>query len=148
VEHQLADDLLHQLNGVRRTLRRRLRTRLGGAALTAGQVELLRAVEEMPGIGVSAAARELSLAGNSVSTLVNQLLAAGYLRRKRDPDDGRAARLYLTAAATRRLARWRADRARLLADGLATLSIAERQAIERALPALDALARALVGQGP
>jgi DNA-binding MarR family transcriptional regulator len=144
VHENLADELFHQLNGVRRTLRRRLRARIDAPLLTPGQAELLRAVEETPGIGVSAVARQLSLAGNSVSTLVNQLLAIGYLRRERDPNDGRAACLYLTAQAARRLARWRADRTRLLTEGLAALSKDDQRAIERALPALDALNKALV----
>ncbi|GAA1788893.1 hypothetical protein GCM10009682_08690 [Luedemannella flava] len=39
------------------------------------------------GIGVPAAARELRLAGNPVSTLINQLTEAGHLCRETDPAD-------------------------------------------------------------
>ena len=60
------------------------------------QLELLQLVEAEPGVGVAAAARSLHLAGNSVSTLVNQLVEADLLQRAVDPDDRRAARLHLT----------------------------------------------------
>jgi DNA-binding MarR family transcriptional regulator len=143
VAEDFADDVVQQLNGIRRVLRRRLRAALDGPALTAGQVELLQLVEASPGISVSAAARALHLAGNSVSTLINQLTEAGYLRRETDPRDRRAARLYLTEAATARLSSWRDARARLVGAGLAALSVPDRQAIARALPALRRLAEAI-----
>ncbi|GAA4336476.1 hypothetical protein GCM10023086_69750 [Streptomyces venetus] len=57
------------------------------------EVELLRLVVTRPGIGISDAARDLGLAANSVSTLVNQLPRAGCLVRETDPADRRAARL-------------------------------------------------------
>ncbi|NJC73899.1 MarR family transcriptional regulator [Planosporangium thailandense] len=116
---------------------------MDGPALTASQVELLRLVENSAGIGVSAAARALHLAGNSVSTLVNQLTEAGYLRRETDPQDRRAVRLYLTDAATTRLTSWRSARAELVGTGLAALPAADREAIVQALPALRRLTEAL-----
>src|SRR5215472_11418109 len=97
----LADELMRQLNAVRRAVRRRLRANLA-QPLTTAQVELLQIVEEAPGIGVAAAARVLHLAGNSVSGLINQLVEAGWLRRETDPRDRRAARLYLTPVAHER----------------------------------------------
>jgi DNA-binding MarR family transcriptional regulator len=138
-----ADDVIQQINGIRRVLRRRLRATIGTPALPAGQVELLQLVEASAGINVSAAARTLHLAGNSVSTLVNHLTSAGYLRRETDPRDRRAARLYLTDLAGARLSGWRDARAKLVAAGLDTLPEAERDAIARALPALRRLAEAI-----
>jgi len=143
----LADALGERLNGVRRVLRRRLRAGLAVPALTGSQVELLRLVEAAPGTGVSAAAAALHLAGNSVSTLVNQLTEAGLLRRERDPADGRSARLFLTGAATARLAAWRRARVSLLAGALDELAEDERRALAAALPALARLADALAGPG-
>jgi DNA-binding MarR family transcriptional regulator len=124
-------------------LRRRLRATIGAPTLPTGQVELLQLVETSPGISVSAAARTLHLAGNSVSTLVNHLTEAGYLRRETDPRDRRAARLYLTDAAGVRLSGWRDARAKLVAAGLDTLPETEREAISRALPALRRLAEVI-----
>jgi DNA-binding MarR family transcriptional regulator len=96
---------------------------------------------------VSAAAAQLHLAGNSVSTLVNQLTEAGLLRRERDPADGRSARLFLTDAAAARLAAWRRARVSLLAGALDELDEDERQALAAAVPALARLADVLSVQG-
>ncbi|NKQ54810.1 winged helix-turn-helix transcriptional regulator [Amycolatopsis sp. K13G38] len=139
-----ADDLLTTVFGVRRLIRRRLRARLPGLVpLRGAQIELLRVVEVKPGIGVAAAARALHLAGNSVSTLVNQLVEAGMLTRSVDAADRRAARLELTEAARDRLATWRTARSELMADTLATLSEEDTKTIEEALPALRRLMAAL-----
>src|SRR5258705_13065645 len=118
---QLADALIRELYGMRRVVRQQLRPRLPGPPLRGSQVELLQVVEESPGIGIAAAARALHLAGNTVSALAGQLAAGGYLRRQTDPDDRRAARLYLTAAASKRLARWRQARQAPGRPGLAAL---------------------------
>jgi DNA-binding MarR family transcriptional regulator len=135
----LAEDLVEAVTGIRRVIRRRLLGELTGTPLTGSQVELLRVVEASPGIGVAAAARAMRLAGNSVSALVNQLTEAGYLTRHTDPTDRRAARLHLTRAASRRLAAWRTERVRLAGAGLDALSAADRDAIARALPAMQRL---------
>ena len=94
-----ADELMGLAAGLRRVVRRRLRAQLPGPALRGAQLELLQLVEAEPGVGVAAAARSLHLAGNTVSTLVNQLVAAGMVHRAVDPADRRAARLTLTDAA-------------------------------------------------
>ncbi|WP_273936725.1 MarR family winged helix-turn-helix transcriptional regulator [Kutzneria chonburiensis] len=100
-----------------------------------------------PGIGVAAAAKELHLAGNTVSTLVNQLIDKELLRRETDPDDRRAARLYLTPKAVKRQAKWREDRTKLVEGALKELNARERAAIEKALPALRKLLDELGGEG-
>ncbi|MEV5721771.1 MarR family transcriptional regulator [Amycolatopsis mediterranei] len=136
---ELADRLLGAVQGIRRVVRRRVRADVPGMPLPGAQVELLRVVADHPGIGVAAAARELHLANNSVSTLVNQLADAGLLRREADPADRRAARLEVTAAAADRMAAWRRARTGLVADALAELSEEDTVAIEQALPALENL---------
>ena len=135
----LADRLLGTVQGIRRVVRRRVRADVPGCPLPGAQVEVLRVVADRPGIGVAAAARELHLANNSVSTLVNQLVDAGLLRREADPADRRAARLEITAAAADRMASWRRARTGLVADALAGLSEEDTAAIEQALPALEKL---------
>jgi DNA-binding MarR family transcriptional regulator len=136
---ELADRLLGAVQGIRRVVRRRVRADVPGMPLPGAQVELLRVVADHPGIGVAAAARELHLANNSVSTLVNQLADAGLLRREADPADRRAARLEVTAAAADRMAAWRRARTGLVADALAQLSEEDTTAIDQALPALEKL---------
>ncbi|WP_406010766.1 MarR family transcriptional regulator [Streptomyces sp. NBC_00637] len=134
------EELADALVGVQRLLRRRLRAGLTLPRLRGAEVELLRLVEARPGIGVSDAAKELYLAGNSVSTLVNQLVKDGYLIRETDPADRRAARLLLTDAAEARLGAWRERRAALVGRHVARLDAADREALRAALPALRALA--------
>lgn len=136
---ELAERLLGAVHGIRRVVRRRVRADVPGQPLPGAQVEVLRVVADRPGIGVAAAARELHLAANSVSTLVNQLVDAGLLRREPDPADRRATRLELTGAAHDRMAHWRRLRAGLVADALTGLSEVDRDALEAALPALEKL---------
>ncbi|SFW77081.1 MarR family winged helix-turn-helix transcriptional regulator [Amycolatopsis australiensis] len=136
---ELAERLLGAVQGIRRVVRRRVRADVPGAPLPGAQVEVLRVVADHPGIGVAAAARELHLAANSVSTLVNQLVEAGLLRREADPADRRATRLELTGAARDRIAALRRARTGLVADALSGLSEEDTAAIEQALPALEKL---------
>nr|WP_203659108.1 helix-turn-helix domain-containing protein [Streptomyces sp. SID14446] len=128
------------LAGLQRLIRRRLRGGTDGPQLRGAEIDLLRLVAERPGLGVSEAAKELYLAGNSVSTLVNQLVRDGYLIRETDPADRRAARLLTTPAADTRLRDWRQRRAVLVRRQVDRLDSAERAALEAALPALHQLA--------
>jgi DNA-binding MarR family transcriptional regulator len=128
---------------VRRLVRRRLRAVVPGPPLRGAQLELMRVIEQQQGIGIAAAGRVLVLAANTVSTLVDQLIDLGMLVRDTDPNDRRAARLWLTKAATQRLAAGRQARAELMVGVVAGLSVAEREALAQALPALRALLAAL-----
>ncbi|MFE3649013.1 MULTISPECIES: MarR family winged helix-turn-helix transcriptional regulator [unclassified Streptomyces] len=139
----LPDELADVLAGIQRLIRRRLRRGLPAPRLRGAQVELLRLVATRPGIRVSAAAKELYLAGNSVSTLVNQLSRAGYLRRQTDPTDRRSAQLFPTPVARSRLHDWETRRSALVREQVTRLTEADRTALEAALPALRRLAHNL-----
>ena len=134
-----ADEVVGIVAAIRRISRRRLRGTVPGPILRGTQLELLRLVEIEPGIGVAAAARALHLAGNSVSTLVNQLVERGLLHRETDPDDRRAAQLRLTEQATTRLLDWRRARGQLISVALDRLPPADREAVAAALPAFRRL---------
>jgi DNA-binding MarR family transcriptional regulator len=135
----IGDELMTTMAAMRRQVRRELRPQGIGPQLRGAQIELLRVAQDRPGIGVAAAARELHLAPNSVSTLVNQLTDLGMLIREIDPGDRRAIRLYPAEQATKRLAEWRTARAELVGAGISSLSHADRAAIAAALPALRTL---------
>lgn len=141
----LADELMSVTAALRRVVRRNLRSELPGPPLRGAQVELLRVVERRPGLGVAAAAKELRLAPNSVSTLVNQLTTDGMLRRETDPDDRRAVRLYLTEQATDRLTTWRQARTELVGKTVAELPARHQDAVADVLPALRELVERLEG---
>jgi DNA-binding MarR family transcriptional regulator len=143
LEATTAAELAAAWGGVRRRLRRGARAVVGGEPLRGAQIELLRVVETQPGIGVGEAAAALHLAPNTVSTLVGELVALGLLERRPDPDDRRAARLELTAAAHERIRRFRDERDRLLAAALAELDAGDVAALRASLPALERLLAAL-----
>ena len=137
------EDLMRVVGQLRRSVRRRVRQDWPHAPLPETHLELLRLVSERPGLRVQEAAGALRLAPNTVSTLVNKLVSAGLLERRRDRRDGRAARLHLTRAAVQRIAAWRDRRQALVAQAMGTLAAADREAIAGALPALRRLADAL-----
>ncbi|OUD04315.1 MarR family winged helix-turn-helix transcriptional regulator [Streptomyces swartbergensis] len=137
------EELADALVGVQRLIRRRLRREMPDPRLRGAEVELLRLVVTRPGTGISDAAKDLGLAANSVSTLVNQLVKAGYLVRETDPADRRAARLLPTPAAGTRLREWRRRRADLVRRHVSRLDETDRQALHAAIPALRKLAGTL-----
>jgi DNA-binding MarR family transcriptional regulator len=139
VAGEVAGEVMTIAAGLRRVVRRRLASTLGLRPLPEAQRDLLVVVKERPGIRVAAAAAELGLAGNSVSTLVNTLVDADLLRRDTDPEDRRAASLTLTDTAARRLATWRGARSALLGAALDRTGPDDRRAIEAAVPALRRL---------
>ncbi|KKD03040.1 MarR family winged helix-turn-helix transcriptional regulator [Streptomyces sp. WM6386] len=134
------EELADALVGVQRLIRRRLRREMPAPQLRGAEVELLRLVVDRPGIGISDAARELYLASNSVSTLVNRLARQGYLVRETDPTDRRAARLMPTPAAEARLSEWRKRRADLVRHQVARLDEADLETLAAAIPVLRRLA--------
>ncbi|MEV4436540.1 MarR family transcriptional regulator [Streptomyces sp. NPDC049585] len=138
-----AEELAGLVAGIHRLARRRLWQSMPVPRLRGAEAELLRVVSARPGIGVSGAAKELCLAANSVSTLVNGLVADGFLRRESDPRDGRAAALFPTAACARRLRDWQERRASLFREGMGALPAQDRAAVAAALPALRRFADAL-----
>lgn len=133
---ELADQLMTTMAALRRQVRRELRPQGIGPQLRGAQIELLRVAHDKPGIGVAAAARELHLAANSVSTLTGQLADLGMLVRKTDPHDRRAIRLYPTDIAVKRMEEWRHARAELVGSRIAALSEDDRAAIATVLPVL------------
>jgi DNA-binding MarR family transcriptional regulator len=143
----LARDLLETLSQLRRSTRRAVGKPWPAADLTGAQIELLRVVRRQPGVSVAAAAAELGVAANTVSTLVRQLRDAGLLKRDPDVRDRRIGRLALTEAARRRLDDWRDHRVAFVADALDRLEPAELGAVEAALPIFARLADRL-GKNP
>ncbi|MFH8474675.1 MarR family winged helix-turn-helix transcriptional regulator [Streptomyces sp. NPDC018000] len=139
----LPDELAGLLPRIQRLARRRLWSGLPAPRLRGAHAELLRLVADRPGIRVSVAAHRLCLAPNSVSTLVNHLVAEGLLRREKDPGDGRAALLYPTPAGIGKLRDWHARREALFREHLAGLDADDRAALSAALPALHRLAASL-----
>ena len=145
---EIADELLRAIAAIRRTSRRRSDRPAELAALTGAQLELARLIRRRPGVSVTDAAQELSLAANTVSTLVGQLCEAGLVVRRVDASDRRVARLELAADLQRRIDAWRDRRVVALGNAIESLSPAERQRLAETVPLLARLAEQLEAQEP
>jgi DNA-binding MarR family transcriptional regulator len=141
-----AEQLLAAMASIRRSGRLLARRPGELSGLTDSQLDLVRLVLRRPGVSVTQAAEDLSLAPNTVSTLVRQLTEQHVLVRAVDPDDRRVARLALTPRMARELEDFRDRRVAMLAAALAQCPPAERQLLDRAAEVLDRVAEDLRGQ--
>jgi DNA-binding MarR family transcriptional regulator len=141
----IADELSTLLGRLHRTLRRAARVDLPDEPLAVAQMEVLRVVEQRPGIGVKAVAAALGTAPNTVSTLVGDLTAAGMLERAPDPNNRRAVRLNLTPEATALVAGHTDHRRRIAVAAAGQLGQEDLDALAAALPALRRLLTLLGG---
>lgn len=121
---ELADRLVE----LRRELRRAVRAATANDVsllLPVAQVEVLQAVFELNAAAgpprVRQVAAALSLADNTVSGLVAELVRRELLARSVDPTDERAAHLTVTASGRRQLRAWAQAHSHVLAAGLAAL---------------------------
>lgn len=144
---RIADELLTAMASIRRTGRRRSARPAELAPLTGSQLELVRLVRRRPGVSVADAARELTLASNTVSTLVGQLTRAGLVVRQVDASDRRVARLELTAEIHGKVAAWRDRRLVALAEAIGRLPPTDQHLLAAAMPVLVKLAEALDEEG-
>lgn len=124
---------------LRRAMRRAARAAHPGHPLSIAQLELLACLAERPGARPGEVARRLRLAPNSVTTLVNALVAQGMIERAAGGADRRTVALRLTPAGAATLERWQATNAAILHAALAALPADQQHALHAALPALDLL---------
>jgi DNA-binding MarR family transcriptional regulator len=123
-------------------LARNLRRETEALGVTSHQATLLAVISSTPGLSLRELAEAEGISAPSLSGHVDRLEAAGLIRRVRSSDDRRRVGLELTKEGRAVLRRVRALRTTWLADRLARLSDDEREALERALPALHALLEA------
>ncbi|MEV5505328.1 MarR family winged helix-turn-helix transcriptional regulator [Streptomyces orinoci] len=140
---QPAEELLGAVSALRRASCRVAGRGPVFASLTGAQADLLRLLYRRPGLSVTAAATELGMAPNSVSTLVGCLCRAGLVRRVRRAPDRRVVRLELTPDAHRRMSAWRDRRCAALARALERLDRPERDRLPDAVALLRRLADAM-----
>lgn len=144
----MAEELLESIGQFRRRVRRRVGPPADPDGHTRAEAELLRHVRRHPGTTVSAVARDLGMAVNTVSTLVARLVGAGSLERHPDPADRRVVRLDLSATAASRIGSWRDARAAVTAEAIAGLDSEDQRALAAALPAIARLTVRLETDGP
>lgn len=107
------------------------------------QVEFLQRLAEEPRLRINDLARKHSMAKNTVSSLIQQMVEAGLVSRDPDPQDRRAVRITLTEKGESSLQAWMHGNELIVANALLRLDDEDRAMIDQALPALARLANAL-----
>jgi DNA-binding MarR family transcriptional regulator len=115
------------------------------AGLTPTKISILFTVLRAGPIRVSDLATEESINPTMLSRVVAGLTDGDLVTRISDPSDRRAALLEVTPAGRRLAERIRRERTDALNAAIAPLDPRDRAALERALPALEALAEQLRG---
>jgi len=134
-----AEAVAADLRPVLLRLARELRKETEQLGITARQATLLWLVRRSPGLSLAELAAEERISPPALSGHVDRLERAGLIERVRSTDDRRRVGLRLTDEGGRLLRRVRARRTTWLADRLGALEPAELEAIDSAVPALQAL---------
>lgn len=128
---------------LRRALRRGARVADPANPLAVAQLELLSTLAEHPGTRPGQLARLLHMRPNTVTTIVNALAAQGMIERVISAGDRRAVELTVTGAGQAAVHTWQVTNAAVLHLALSTLPARQRRSLAAAVPALDALAKAV-----
>jgi DNA-binding MarR family transcriptional regulator len=121
-------------------LNRQLRRETHALGVSAGQVSILAAIRDKPGVGVAELALLEGTSVPSICAHVDKLEAAGLVTRTREAaPDRRRVGLGITPEGQRVLRTVRSRRTAWLASRLAGLDAQQLRAIEAALEALSAL---------
>jgi DNA-binding MarR family transcriptional regulator len=129
-------------------LARRIRPTRAGAELTLTEATVLATTSRNGPVGLSWLAREEGMNPTMLSRVVWRLEDAGLLARRPDPRDRRAALVEATPAGRKLHERIIAERADALSQLIEHLGVAEREALDAALPVLEQLARDLKDRRP
>lgn len=108
--------------------------------VTGPQRMVLRLVSARPGISATGICDAARIHPSTLTGILERLVRGGYLERARDDEDGRRARLHLTAAGVRVVAQRRGTVEAAILASLLTLAPDERAVVRRWLDAFgDAL---------
>jgi DNA-binding MarR family transcriptional regulator len=144
------DETVIRLRRVILRLARQLNAASVGEGLTPTQASVLGIVARRGPLGLTELTEIEGLNPTMLSRVVGKLDSFGLIKRLRDPDDFRAARVEVTPEGTEAYQRIAAERAAILSERVAGLPPEQEAALIAALPALDHLAedlRAAVRRG-
>ena len=143
-------ELVARLRAVIGRLARQLNETSTGEGLTPTQYSVLALVRSRGPLGLAELTELEGLNPTMLSRVVGKLDSFGLIRRLRDPDDFRAARVEVTPEGKQAYQRIAAERAAILSERVAGLPAEQAAALVAALPALENLAedlRAAVRRG-
>jgi DNA-binding MarR family transcriptional regulator len=144
------DETVIRLRRVILRLARQLNAASVGEGLTPTQASVLSIVANRGPLGLAELTDIEGLNPTMLSRVIGKLDSFGLIRRLRDPDDFRAARVEVTPEGKQAYQRIAAQRAAILSEQVAGLPPGEAAALVAALPALENLAedlRAAVRRG-
>jgi DNA-binding MarR family transcriptional regulator len=123
---------------VKAAKRSRVRAEADGGTLTTSQADLLAPLLECEpvGLGLRALARLAGIAAPTATRMVDGLQERGLVTRRRDPDDGRAVLIALTAEGADALRERRAQMLARRREMFELLTPSERRAAARVLSRL------------
>ena len=137
------DETVIRLRRVILRLARHLNAASVGEGLTPTQASVLGIVTHRGPLGLTELTELEGLNPTMLSRVVGKLDSFGLIRRLRDPDDSRAARVEVTPEGHRTYQRISAQRAAIISEAVAGLSPDQEAALTAALPALENLAEDL-----
>jgi DNA-binding MarR family transcriptional regulator len=132
-------EIANRLRPVLLHVNRHLRREVHALGVSPGQVSILSAVNDTPGIGVADLAAREGTSVPSMSVHIDRLENAGLVERRSDEVDRRRVGLTVTAAGKRVLTAVRSRRTAWLATRLHTLSPDQLEAVDAAIGPLSAL---------
>jgi DNA-binding MarR family transcriptional regulator len=137
------DDTVIRLRRVVLRLARQLNATSVGEGLTPTQASVLGSVANRGPLGLAELTEVEGLNPTMLSRVVGKLDSFGLIRRLRDPDDFRAARVEVTSEGRQAYQRIAAQRAAIISECVADLPADQEAALVAALPALENLAEGL-----
>jgi DNA-binding MarR family transcriptional regulator len=124
-------------------LARRMNAASVGEGLTPSQASVLGIIVNRGPLGLAELTDIEGLNPTMLSRVVGKLDSFGLIRRLRDPDDFRAARVEVTPEGEKAWQRIAAQRAAIISECVAGLAAEQEAALVEALPALENLSESL-----
>jgi DNA-binding MarR family transcriptional regulator len=124
-------------------LARRLNAASAGEGLTPAQASVLGIVVNRGPLGLAELTEIEGLNPTMLSRVVRNLCSSGLIRRLRDPEDFRAARVEGTPDGQQAWQRISAERAEIISECVAGLPAEDQAALVAVLPALESLSEGL-----
>jgi len=142
IPRPLDTDTATRLRAVLGRLARQLRTTPSAAeaGLTPTKISVLLGLDRRGRMRISELAESEGLNPTMLSRMISTLVDEGLLDRASDAGDRRAAWVQVTDDGHRLAERMRRERTEVVNRGIAGLDDADREVLQRAIPALEALA--------
>jgi DNA-binding MarR family transcriptional regulator len=139
------NDTVIRLRRVVLRLARQLNAALPPEGLTPTQASVLGVTATRGPVSLAELTEIEGINPTMLSRVVGKLDSAGLIKRLRDPDDFRAARVEVTPEGRRRYERISAQRSAIISECVAGLPAEQEAALIAALPAFENLAKELRG---